>query len=201
MHGGFPSPEVLGTLSHVLSAASRSERLNDTLRAVLHALAGDLNVPVGAIYVIESEGDQEWLALSAAKGPQEIDVGRARYARGEGLTGTIAATRETVVFRTLDERRTHPSYFGKVQPRGRGRSPVSAQWRFSRRASRSRGDCSRRLKVGYCSHRQLTLMVSSPMQMYTPLKQLQSRSHTSFGAAGIAKTCLLSSISSRVALS
>jgi hypothetical protein len=109
-NGGWRADSAI--LTDVLRASYGSDKLGDTLDAILHTITSRLSVCLGSIYVIERVGTDLKLVLRAALGVQSVDRDRAEYRVGEGLTGHIA-TGQTLIFRSLSERRNQPHYSGK----------------------------------------------------------------------------------------
>jgi len=97
--------EILRRLHYVMaSKATAQAKLNLTVQIIAQVLDSE----VCSIYLLRDG----WLELFATKGLAQEAVHVTRLARGEGLVGTIATTREPL---NLAEARTHPDFAYKPE--------------------------------------------------------------------------------------
>lgn len=103
---GTPFTDVLINVS---AAMLHGSRLDEVLVKSIEATTSALHTQVGSIYVRDPEkGDY---VLRAAAGHQSDLRGKARYQKGRGITGTIAAG-QVLTFRSAEEMHAHPAYQG-----------------------------------------------------------------------------------------
>jgi Nif-specific regulatory protein len=98
----------MSILIEINHAVSRSLELKDSLQATLQILLNGYKVKSGAIFLAEETGKH--LDLAASIG-YKMDVSRARFAVGEGLTGRIAESGKPIIVPQVSK---EPLYLNKL---------------------------------------------------------------------------------------
>ena len=87
----------------------RSLEPDRVIREMLHLLSELLGLNRGRVILPEAEGTQ--LAIRHAYGLTRAEVARGRYALGEGITGRVMRTGETLIVQDIDR---EPGYLARA---------------------------------------------------------------------------------------
>jgi phosphotransferase system enzyme I (PtsP) len=85
---------MLCDLSDLSALVTGSENIENFLQRTVDLVSGHLGTPVCSIYLYDETADE--LVLKATVGLNPQAVGRVRMGSGQGLVGTVMATREPV---------------------------------------------------------------------------------------------------------
>ncbi len=106
------SPEELTALYEVASAVAGTMDLRQALEGVLDILTQRLGMLRPTVSIISSEADE--LQVEAARGLSSEAIRRARYRRGEGITGRVLAEGEPIVVPHISE---DPNFLDRTKTR------------------------------------------------------------------------------------
>src|SRR5215210_7723758 len=87
--------DQLRFLHEVARLATTARTWDELLETVVDGTRDALDADVSSLYLLDRDG--AYLTLAATNGLDRYQIGRARVPFGEGVTGTVAATREPLV--------------------------------------------------------------------------------------------------------
>ena len=92
--GGAEQLEQLRFLHRVARLATTARTWDELLGTVVDETRDALHADVSSLYLLDRDG--AYLTLAATNGLDRYQIGRARVAYGEGVTGRVAASRESL---------------------------------------------------------------------------------------------------------
>ena len=98
---GAEQLEQLRFLHRVARLATTAQTWDELLETVVDETRDALHADVSSLYLLDRDG--VYLTLAATNGLDRFQIGRARVPYGEGVTGTVAATRQPAVIRDIKE--------------------------------------------------------------------------------------------------
>ncbi|AQQ72365.1 Nif-specific regulatory protein [Limihaloglobus sulfuriphilus] len=102
-------PKEVKLLSDIASALASTQELNQTLERILCLLDTHLGLQRGSVYLLNKETEQ--LELMVAHGVAEESKKNAVYQIGEGLTGTVFKSGESIIVPDVTK---DPRFLGKA---------------------------------------------------------------------------------------
>ena len=102
LHGPVPIPPAahrdpvaeLRFLHQILRLATTARTWEELLETVVDGTRDALHASVSSLYLLDRDGEQ--LTLAATNGLDRHHIGRAKVGMGQGITGTVAASRQPI---------------------------------------------------------------------------------------------------------
>ena len=98
---GAEQLEQLRFLHRVARLVTTAQTWDELLETVVDETRDALHADVSSLYLLDRDG--AYLTLAATNGLDRFQIGRARVPYSEGVTGTVAATRQPAVIRDIKD--------------------------------------------------------------------------------------------------
>jgi signal transduction histidine kinase len=98
---GAEQLDQLRFLHRVARLATTAQTWDELLETVVDETRDALHADVSSLYLLDRDG--VYLTLAATNGLDRFQIGRARVPYGEGVTGTVAASRQPAVIRDIKD--------------------------------------------------------------------------------------------------